>query len=122
MDGREDNAGIDAQDTSHTIVNALRSLDTNLNATNAKISKLQTKMDAVYELLKRPEPSRIPQPQVQMNVSNDGSDRPTEAMSKGKKVPLSPKTMMIEMMEEDREEQQRALDQIEDLYEETRPW
>lgn len=40
-----------------------------------------------------------------------------------KKILLpSPKTRMIEMMEEEREEQQRALDQIEDCYEETRPW
>jgi len=30
--------------------------------------------------------------------------------------------MMIEMMEEEREEQQRAIDQIEDCFEETRPW
>ena len=37
-------------------------------------------------------------------------------------LPPSPKTRMIEMMEEEREEQQRALDQIEDCYEETRPW
>jgi hypothetical protein len=37
-------------------------------------------------------------------------------------APSSPKTMMIEMMEEEREEQQRALDQIEDCFEETRPW
>jgi hypothetical protein len=40
----------------------------------------------------------------------------------GKMIPLSPKTRMIEMMEEEREEQQRALDQIEDCYKETRPW
>jgi hypothetical protein len=39
-----------------------------------------------------------------------------------KMVPPSPKTMIIEMMEEEREEQQRALDQIEDCYEETRLW
>jgi hypothetical protein len=36
--------------------------------------------------------------------------------------PCSPKTRMIEMMEEEREEQQRALNQIEDCFEETRPW
>lgn len=34
----------------------------------------------------------------------------------------SPKTRMIETMEEEEEEQQRALDQIEDCYKETRPW
>jgi hypothetical protein len=34
----------------------------------------------------------------------------------------SPKTRMIEMMEEEQEEQQRPLDQIEDCYKETRPW
>ena len=39
-----------------------------------------------------------------------------------KMAPSSPKTMMIEMMEEEREEQQRAIDQIEDCFEETRPW
>lgn len=35
-------------------------------------------------------------------------------------VPPSPKTMQIEMMMEEREEQERALEQIEDCYEETR--
>lgn len=37
-------------------------------------------------------------------------------------IPPSPKTRMIEMMEEDEEEQQSALDQIEYCNEETRPW
>jgi hypothetical protein len=37
-------------------------------------------------------------------------------------VPPSPKSIMIEMMEQEREEQQRALDQIEDFFEEARSW
>ncbi len=37
-------------------------------------------------------------------------------------APPSPKTMQIEMMEEEREEQQRALEQIEDSCMETRLW
>jgi hypothetical protein len=37
-------------------------------------------------------------------------------------LPPSPKTRLIEMMEEEEEEQQRPFDQIEDCYEETRPW
>ena len=37
-------------------------------------------------------------------------------------VPPSPKTIQIEMMMEKREEQERALEQIEDCYKETRLW
>lgn len=56
------------------------------------------------------------------NVSQHNNNFTTQMTPTKRTAPPSPKTIQIEMMEEEREEQQRGLEQIEGYYDETRLW
>ena len=123
------------------IIEAVKSIKMTLETTEGRVSKLENRLDAMDEEVKRLRSSEtstsrdvgmelftsVSRLEADTNRSiastsqHDSSITPQMTPMR-RTAPPSPKTMQIEMMEEEREEQQRALEQIEDCYEETRLW
>lgn len=122
MDKREGSAGTHTENRSSAIADAVGSVSAILETINMRIGNLEISVGAMYELVKRLESPQGPTSRQETSASHRGPQRPVESISERKNARPSPKTMMIMTMEEEREEQQRALDQIDELYEETRPW
>jgi hypothetical protein len=82
-----------------------------------RLSRTEKKLDDVVKHISNPETYT-----TGTTVAAAAAAMPTTPGSPHKMPPLSPKTMMIEMMENQREEQRRALDQIQDCSEEGTSW
>lgn len=123
------------------IIEAVKSTKMTLETIDRRMSKLEVRLDAMDEDAKRLRSSETStRKDVGMKSFTSASrseactDRPITRISQHDRnittrmtpvrrtAPPSPKTMQIEMMMEEREEQERALEQIENYYEETRLW
>lgn len=109
MEKYEGSVCVPNAEISPEIAEAVLSIKATLESVNKRMDKLETRLEAIYEEVKKPKPSEIRTSLGETRVFARAPQN-EEATVMRKKAPHSPKTMMILMKEEEREEQQMALD------------
>lgn len=106
------------------IIQAAKSTKMTLETIDRRVSKVEVRLDAMDEDAKRLRSSetstRRNTKRSITSISQHDRNLTTRVTPVNRTAPPSPNAMQIEMMMEEREEQERVLEKIEDCYEETR--